>query len=506
MIWQLVKRDPAWRNALICTAAGVFCPLLPHLFIGWSGWLTGMFWMQSQPQRRASLFQAGLPILAKDLFLARLFAFFALIWLPAGCGAIALLVAGGRANDAATLIEIAGGLSVLVLVALSSRVGEIQGSHWVTAISVGTLWGVAYPTAHFLPPASVLAICAVTCAILFWNIWRQLPASLQVLSGGQTRTVAVHGSTTRQPTLLWLPVLRVLFAPRMLGFLPMVLMGGLGEQLPYISMFCVLPVAAAVSAMPWLLSLPLRRSGLMAVIVAPSIGVMLMGMVFASWRRFDPTIPMEWSGAKRVPNVRPTLEFWRSGDGGMIVSPWGESCPPETTSVLGVKLYNPYTVGPGTSQQFSEWQFRRAAEAFYGHPIDYFDYNHKRVTDRPLVRQPRMVILNLAAYTGWVMLLMNSLFLSLHWRIWRISRYGQHVMSGVLLVQMLGIILFDMSSKHLHAAASVVNFLLLRASQALPDNLPALTVAALLPVALLCWTATRLFDGVEAPPPPSRLA
>ena len=30
MIWQLVKRDPAWRNALIFTAvSAVACPVLP---------------------------------------------------------------------------------------------------------------------------------------------------------------------------------------------------------------------------------------------------------------------------------------------------------------------------------------------------------------------------------------------------------------------------------------------------------------------------------------------
>ena len=43
MIWQLVKRDPAWRNALIFTAVGaVACPALPREFIGMFVFVVGM--------------------------------------------------------------------------------------------------------------------------------------------------------------------------------------------------------------------------------------------------------------------------------------------------------------------------------------------------------------------------------------------------------------------------------------------------------------------------------
>ena len=37
-------------------------------------------------------------------------------------------------------------------------------------------------------------------------------------------------------------------------------------------------------------------------------------------------------------------------------------------------------------------------------------------------------------------------------------------------------------------------------SAQLPASLPAVAVAAVLPVALLWWTAARLFRGVEIPP------
>jgi hypothetical protein len=48
---------------------------------------------------------------------------------------------------------------------------------------------------------------------------------------------------------------------------------------------------------------------------------------------------------------------------------------------------------------------------------------------------------------------------------------------------------------------SLVNALLLRVSAMLPASLPAVALAAVLPVVLLFWTAARLFRGVEIPAP-----
>jgi hypothetical protein len=52
----------------------------------------------------------------------------------------------------------------------------------------------------------------------------------------------------------------------------------------------------------------------------------------------------------------------------------------------------------------------------------------------------------------------------------------------------------------------MVNALLLRVSAVLPAGLPAVALAAMLPVALLCWTAAQLFRGVEIPPPAAAAA
>jgi hypothetical protein len=159
MIWQLVKRDPVWRAALISMAGAVAYPALPRGLIGMFGFLIGMFWLQCHPHRRATSFQAALPIRACDLFLARILAFFALVWLPVASGGALLLLLRKPLEDAATLVEIGAGFSVLVLVAQSSRVREIAGSQWAPAISWAIVCAAAWLrrplyTGRFCTPSS----------------------------------------------------------------------------------------------------------------------------------------------------------------------------------------------------------------------------------------------------------------------------------------------------------------------------------------------------------------
>ena len=76
-------------------------------------------------------------------------------------------------------------------------------------------------------------------------------------------------------------------------------------------------------------------------------------------------------------------------------------------------------------------------------------------------------------------------------------------MSWLIMAQMMILLLLDLApaNRFEHVGTSLVNALLLRLSALLPASLPAVALAAALPVALLCWTATRLFNGLELPPP-----
>ena len=118
MIWQLVKRDPGWRYAVnVAAVAAVAGLIVPREFVGMFAFLIAGCWFSSLPYERATMFQAGLPIRVRDLFLARVLTLLACVWLPVASGAAMLLLSGKPAADAGILVEMGAGFSVLALVA-----------------------------------------------------------------------------------------------------------------------------------------------------------------------------------------------------------------------------------------------------------------------------------------------------------------------------------------------------------------------------------------------------
>jgi hypothetical protein len=499
MIWQLVKRDPAWRNALNCAAvSAVACLALPREFVGMFGLLVCMCWFLSQPQQRATLFQAGLPIRACDLFVARILTLFAGVWLPVASGAALLLLLGKPAEEAATLVEIGAAFSVLVLVAQSSRVREIAGSIWAQYYLLAFACGAGVLIRMLVPRAVVLAACALLCPLLFWNIWRQLPTTFEVLPAKLTRQVSSQGSSAA-PAFVWWPILRSIFQPLMLLFLPIIACITFTDQWQYTAIWCCVPVVAAVEHMSWALNLPVRRHALLAAAVGPWLTLFLAAVLLSHWFGPKPSIRLERSASYHITDIRPPLEFWRTGRAPIIESPWGEVWRPATMRLGGIAVFNPYNFGPANSARFFEWQFRRATEAVYGQPIDYADFNEPRL--RPLMRQARLSILNLAACACWAMLMVNVVLAAMHWRFRRVF-VRQNAPGLLLIVPTLGVLLIDWAPVS-HGvdplSLSLVNALLLRVSALLPASLPAVALAAVLPVGLLWWTAARLFRGVEIP-------
>jgi hypothetical protein len=49
-----------------------------------------------------------------------------------------------------------------------------------------------------------------------------------------------------------------------------------------------------------------------------------------------------------------------------IAAPWGETVTPYSLRVLGLPLYNPFSIRPGNTQAFAEWQWRRLTRQVYG--------------------------------------------------------------------------------------------------------------------------------------------
>jgi hypothetical protein len=350
-----------------------------------------------------------------------------------------------------------------------------------------------------------LTLCALLCAALFWNIWRQLPPSFEVLPAKLTSQVSTQGRTAA-PAFVWWPILRSLYPPRTLLFLPVFMIMPFGGQWLFGAIFAIMPVLGSLANLPWALSLPVRRGALLAAAILPWLGLLLLGVLLGNRLGPKPPIRLEWSASNRISDVRPPLEYWHTGRAPLIESPWGESWRPGTVRLGGVAIYNPYSLGPANSARFFEWQFRRATEAVYGVAIDYADFKRHRPKFRPMTLQARFAILNLAACATAVVLLASLVFSVMHWRFRRaIER--QNAAGWLLMVPMACIFLVEWASGNNWPGSSIsvslLNALLLRISALLPTGLFAVVLAAVLPVALFSWTAALLFRGVEIPPPPA---
>ena len=492
MIWQLVKRDPAWRNALYCASVSAVAAAMVPEFVGTLPLLVGMCWFLSQPQRRATLFQASLPIPARDLFLARILALFAGVWLPVAGGAALLRFVGKPVEDLANLVVIGAGFSVLVLAAQSWRVRGIDGSSLGSIISLLILFPAAI-LLQFATQSAFLAACALLCPVLFWNIWRQLPPAFEVLPAKLSRPVSSQGDAAAL-AFIWSPILRSLFQWRTLAFLPLIVLPLGSREWTLWTMFSLFAVLQVLPRMHWALTLPVRRTRLLAVALLACISPLLLGLLLSNI--FVPEY------LTRVSLVPPPLEFWRiaqQGKAPLIQSPWHESWQARIMPVAGLAVYNPYGWDRGNSRRFVEWQYLRATDAVYGQPVELRDAEHLTLL-RPLTRQTRFVLLKLAACASWAMLLVNAAFLAMHWRVSSIFARAPVTIVPLLFLQVAcalcinGLIVRHPSAPN---SASLVTAVLLRASHLLPAGLPAVALAATLPVALLSWTAAWLFRGVE---------
>ena len=503
MIWQLMRRDPVWSNRLQVAAIGaVAAYFVPHVGIGLLAFLTWMPWLGSRPEQRAAPHYLSLPILANQLFLARFLAQLSAMWMPLGAAAAVFTVTGRPVQDLTILAEMAGACSAITLIALSSRVRQATGSGWMPTIAQVIITVAAFPVHHFLGPLLAVALAAIASAVLFWNIWRQLPLAFEMAPGkdspGSTPKAAAAAGTARAGfvPLAWMPILRWVFGWRTLLFMPaMVLQGFTGNWL-FLAIFCLFPISIAMRV-PWPFNLPIRRGALLALALGPWMLVLFSTVAIGSLRT-GARDQDAWREPMKLP-----FEYWQFGHAPEIQAPWGERTQLETYHLLGLPIYNPYGSARENSTAFIEWQFRRATQAIYGRSIAYEDYQRHRLSVSPLVLRAPFPALNLAACAFWVGLMANLLLAGLHWRVRQITPYGQQAINGVFVLQML--LLFAISGGvgtpwSSVSTVSLVRAALLRIAPLLPVNAALATLVVLAPLAMLCWTASRLFEGIEPPP------
>jgi len=275
MIYRLVRRDPAWKLMPYAAAGGALCtwarsgqfvaaffgPLLYACLV-----FAGFRW-------RATMFQAALPISARDLFTARCVAFAALVWLPVLAAVGVAFVKGD-----ATLgpVDCGAGASLLTISVLSVRLKEIEGPVSIMQPLQGLLGIFLCVVAFlFLPAAPVLAFCAITTVAFFARAWRAMPESFQVapLEAQEPSKRRQAKSAPAMPRLL---LLRSAVPLRGLAFLPLIcqILFMHAASWPVVCSFGIFASGLVRSGgfrtntYYWLAALPVARRKLLAIATA----------------------------------------------------------------------------------------------------------------------------------------------------------------------------------------------------------------------------------------------
>jgi len=161
-------------------------------------------------------------------------------------------------------------------------------------------------------------------------------------------------------------------------------------------------------------------------------------------------------------------------------------------------MYNPYSTEAHNSPQFIEWQFRRATEAVYGKPVPLAEYQGNRTPLPPPVQGSYLRAMNIAACAAWILLVTNLLIGAMHWRVQRYIPGAENLVSGLFFAVLIAFLFVFRGLGDVQGF--LVSAALFRLVPLLPANAIAAAIVGLVPSVVLCWTAARLFRGVDPPP------
>ena len=516
MILKLARRDPGWMLGLALIGTYLVVLLIEQSRMAPGNWLwNGMFMFAGlmvylQPQRRATLWEAALPISARQLFLARALSRTAMVWIPMmACGWLTMMLKGAEWSSVVATVECGAILTLAILLPQAVRVQELVIPGWLVAVVWAAVAAAGILTWWLLPAAVTLALFALASAGVFVRIWLALPLSFQTapLEAASRREITRSRSG---PGLPWWPVVRSLQWAS-LGFLPMIAFSASQNIGLFGCLFGVFGMEGSRPRTRWLDSLPLSHRSRLLINLVPVlvmvVGGTALGLHFAKddypVKAWDPTTLA--AGLPAPPAVAVSLEFWKPAHGGMaplIQSPWGETFRPAIRSVFGYKLYDPYSTGPDNSREFFDWQYERATEVVYGRSLTAPQlFAAKQAGLRPITARARMQILNLAAVTLLLLVLIFLRELFLWHRVRRLSRLARGLLMAAVVAPPLGTMLalafIPMLARPVATTIHVIQGLLLRVSALLPDNLLAVTAAAAVPVVLMYWLLERQFAKSE---------
>ncbi len=519
MIYELVRRDPAWKLApmmAVCVAAvgailGLDIAMLSVPLIYFFTFNT--VW----PHQRAMPFLAALPIATRAIFAARVTAVLSMIWLQLAAGSAAAMLVHGPASPEKAGAALAFGLffTMVAIWVLTVRVEQCGGWSWLGLFA----WCVS-----LVMPGVVLAGPWVAAAIgvigllggaaRFARAWHKIPAGFQ--AAPYRPVVEKVESTKTGRTFGWRPLLGSMLNWYYLFFavvgVPVCLLSGVPLHL---APFLLPAYSIARRRLRWLpgCGLPFSSRILLAMMALPLLLISVAGYVplavllhgvdtrrvpeitsapfFELKSLITPVVTVQQDTADTsMLNVTVPFEYWRTaiGTAPKIRAPWGESARPTELRLWVFAIYNPYTVGKPNTQRFQDWQFARATKAAYGRSLSPEEC--EAGTEMPIPARPAAQILTFFLLVGYTVLLAWLLELGDDFlRVRRVVYEG--VLIAALLWPAIAVDVFGVLHHYGSVTAPLFKKLLLTICGALPfGGVVAVCLAA---VVIPCWLLVRRF-------------
>jgi hypothetical protein len=267
-----MKREIVWRLLpwyVLASAVVCACPA-PVSEGGFMIVVMGLF--VAFPHMHATRFNASLPILGRDLILARALFLMAMVWLPAIAGAAAASMFSGHSAVAGRALMAAALCTLVAGLVQSIRVRELAAPKWVVLL----LWFIpgagVYLEQHgarFLIPAS----CALAGIALLARTWSVVPKSFQLAPakprGRDGPACPALQTGAASPRFVWLPVVRSVFTARYSMLLAFLVFFPFGSQRLALAFWILILWVMARQNTLWLRPLPIRARALLIAMVGP---------------------------------------------------------------------------------------------------------------------------------------------------------------------------------------------------------------------------------------------
>ncbi|MES2523175.1 MAG: hypothetical protein V4617_10780 [Gemmatimonadota bacterium] len=353
---------------------------------------------------RTDLFEAALPIRARDILIARMLP-------PLVCTAIPLCVLvfanAVKPDTVYSLWSVVGvGVAGLLVCVLPFAIGRSR----LTAVDEKLQFAFLIPacglvvlSAQFEPATlpAVLSIAALTIALVvaLLRVWRTPYDGFVIVPttplGAQSRrsslarralpSATVHEAERVAP--LWWAVVRYTLrsvSPFNWFWIAWMMYVDSPSSSPLLWVAILLIGKARDDR--WLAALPLSHRArllpqvvLFAIVCFTCFGVARsLSLPGLSAKELTHGAPRHERESDRFDDVTGvSLTFWEratSAETPVITAPWGESTRASSLRILGVAMYNPFTVDSHNSSRYVDWQFERATKSVFGRTITRAEY------------------------------------------------------------------------------------------------------------------------------------